>query len=118
MDVILDRLEAEGRWPKFIYVVPNFSNPGGMTLPLDRRERLVETARERDLLIVEDNPYGLLRFEEEPLPTMYSLDTEENVVYLLSLIHISEPTRLRRISYAVFCLKKKKKKTQKSKNIW
>src|SRR5680860_118518 len=74
MDVILDRLEAEGRWPKFIYVVPNFSNPGGMTLPLDRRERLVETARERDLLIVEDNPYGLLRFEEKPLPTMYSLD--------------------------------------------
>src|SRR5660398_279012 len=91
MDVILDRLEAEGRWPKFIYVVPNFSNPGGMTLPLDRRERLVETARERDLLIVEDNPYGLLRFEEKPLPTMYSLDTEENVVYLGSFSKIISP---------------------------
>ena len=70
----LDRLQADGRRPKFIYTVPNFQNPGGVTMSLARRRRLVEVARERELLILEDNPYGLLRYEGEPLPTLYSLD--------------------------------------------
>ncbi len=72
----LDRLHAEGRRPKFIYTVPNFQNPGGVTMALPRRRRLVEVARERELLILEDNPYGLLRYEGEALPTLYSLDAE------------------------------------------
>ena len=70
----LDRLQAEGRRPKFIYTIPNFQNPGGVTMSLARRRRLVEVARERELLVLEDNPYGLLRYEGEPLPTLYSLD--------------------------------------------
>ena len=70
----LDRLAAEGRRPKFIYTIPNFQNPGGVTMSLPRRRRLVEVARERELLVLEDNPYGLLRYEGEPLPTLYSLD--------------------------------------------
>jgi 2-aminoadipate transaminase len=70
----LDRLQAEGRRPKFIYTIPNFHNPGGVTMSLPRRRRLVEVARERELLVLEDNPYGLLRYEGEPLPTLYSLD--------------------------------------------
>ena len=65
---------AEGRRPKFIYTIPNFQNPGGVTMSLARRRRLVEVARERELLVLEDNPYGLLRYEGEPLPTLYSLD--------------------------------------------
>jgi 2-aminoadipate transaminase len=70
----LDRLQAAGRRPKFIYTVPNFQNPGGVTMSMVRRARLVEVARERELLILEDNPYGLLRYEGEALPTLHSLD--------------------------------------------
>jgi 2-aminoadipate transaminase len=71
----LDRLQAHGRRPKFIYTIPNFQNPGGVTMSLGRRRRLVEVARERELLVLEDNPYGLLRYEGQPLPTLYSLDS-------------------------------------------
>ncbi len=74
LERVLDRLQAEGRRPKFIYTIPNFQNPGGVTMSLARRRRLVQVARERELLILEDNPYGLLRYEGEPLPTLYSLD--------------------------------------------
>jgi 2-aminoadipate transaminase len=74
LEAVLDRLAAEGRRPKFIYTIPNFQNPGGVTMSLPRRRRLIEVARERELLVLEDNPYGLLRYEGEPLPTLYSLD--------------------------------------------
>ncbi len=82
LEAELARLEGEGRRPKFIYTVPNFQNPAGVTLSLERRERLVALARERELLVLEDNPYGLLRFEGEPLPTLRSLDGGEYVIYL------------------------------------
>lgn len=91
LDEVCDRLQAEGRPPKFLYVVPNFSNPGGTTLSLERRKRLVELAEERGFLIVEDNPYGMLRFEGEPLPTLFSLDPYENVIYLGSFSKIISP---------------------------
>jgi 2-aminoadipate transaminase len=74
LEDVLDRLENEGRRPKLIYTIPNFQNPGGVTMSLARRRRLVALARERELLVLEDNPYGLLRYEGEPLPTLYSLD--------------------------------------------
>ena len=67
-------LRAAGRRPKFIYTIPSFHNPGGVTMSLPRRRRLVEVAREHELLIVEDSPYGLLRFEGDPLPTLRALD--------------------------------------------
>jgi 2-aminoadipate transaminase len=76
LESTLDRLHSQGRRPKFIYTIPNFQNPGGVTMSLARRRRLVEVARERELLVLEDNPYGLLRYEGEPLPTLYSLDAE------------------------------------------
>ena len=79
LEAELERLDAEGRVPKFIYTVPTFQNPAGVTLSLERRRRLVEIARERELLVLEDNPYGLLRFEGEPLPTLCSLDGGEYV---------------------------------------
>src|SRR3954453_21360978 len=74
MEAALDRLDAEGRVPKFIYTVPSFQNPAGVTLSLERRRRLVRVAEERELLVLEDNPYGLLRYEGEPQPTLYALD--------------------------------------------
>ena len=66
LEEVLERLAAEGRRPKFIYSVPSFQNPAGVTMSAERRERLVELAREHEVLVVEDNPYGLLRFEGEP----------------------------------------------------
>ncbi|HZO35576.1 MAG TPA: PLP-dependent aminotransferase family protein [Solirubrobacteraceae bacterium] len=82
LEATLDRLELEGRRPKFIYTVPTFQNPGGVTMSLARRRRLVEVAHERELLVLEDNPYALLRYEGDPLPTLLSLDGGEFVVYL------------------------------------
>jgi 2-aminoadipate transaminase len=95
----LDRLAKQGRRPKFIYTIPNFQNPGGVTMSLARRRRLVEVARERELLVLEDNPYGLLRYEGEPLPTLYSLDAEaagakgaaDLVIYLGTFSKILSP---------------------------
>jgi 2-aminoadipate transaminase len=91
MEAELDRLEAEGRVPKFIYTVPSFQNPGGVTLSLERRRRLVEVAKRRELLVLEDNPYGLLRYEGEPQPTLYSLDGGEYVIYLGTFSKILSP---------------------------
>jgi len=82
LEETLAELAAQGRRPKFIYSVPTFQNPGGVTLSLERRRRLVEIARENEILVVEDNPYGLLRYEGESLPTLYSLDGGAYVVYL------------------------------------
>jgi 2-aminoadipate transaminase len=91
MEEALDRLDAEGRVPKFIYTVPSFQNPGGVTLSLERRRRLVEVARRRELLVLEDNPYGLLRYEGDPQPTLYSLDGGEYVIYLGTFSKILSP---------------------------
>src|ERR687896_2118996 len=87
----LERLDREGRVPKFIYTVPSFHNPGGVTLSLERRRELVRIARQRELLVLEDNPYGLLRYEGERLPTLYSLDGGEFVIYLGTFSKILSP---------------------------
>jgi 2-aminoadipate transaminase len=99
LESTLDRLQAQGRRPKFIYTIPNFQNPGGVTMSLARRRRLVEVARERELLVLEDNPYGLLRYEGDPLPTLYSLDAQavgrggasDLVIYLGTFSKILSP---------------------------
>jgi 2-aminoadipate transaminase len=91
LEATLDRLAADGVRPKFIYTVPTFQNPAGTTLSLPRRRRLVEVARERELLILEDNPYGLLRYEGDPLPTLYGLDGGEFVIYLGTFSKILSP---------------------------
>jgi 2-aminoadipate transaminase len=87
----LERLDREGRVPKFIYTIPSFQNPGGVTMSLDRRRELVRIAHERELLVLEDNPYGLLRYEGEPLPTLFSLDGGEYVIYLGTFSKILSP---------------------------
>src|SRR3954464_7825413 len=91
LEATLDRLDAEGRRPKFIYTIPTFQNPAGVTLSLERRRRLVEVAAERELLVLEDNPYGLLRYEGEPQPTLYALDGGEYVIYLGTFSKILSP---------------------------
>src|SRR3954471_15988103 len=91
LEATLDRLDAEGRRPKFIYTIPSFQNPAGVTMSLPRRRRLVEVARERELLVLEDNPYGLLRYEGDPLPTLRSLDGGAFVIYLGTFSKILSP---------------------------
>jgi 2-aminoadipate transaminase len=91
LEETLDQLERQGRRPKFIYTVPTFQNPAGVTLSMPRRKRLVEIAREKELLVLEDNPYGLLRYEGEPLPPLHALDGGEYVLYLGTFSKILSP---------------------------
>jgi 2-aminoadipate transaminase len=97
LEETLDRLEREGRRPKFIYTIPNFQNPGGVTMSLPRRQRLLQIARERELLVLEDNPYGVLRYEGEALPTIFALErasgsgANEFVIYLGTFSKVLSP---------------------------
>ena len=71
-----DALEAvlrEGEPPAFLYTIPTFQNPSGRTLTTERRRRVAELAAEHDLLVLEDDPYGLIRFEGEPQPSLFEL---------------------------------------------
>ncbi|MEA2373567.1 MAG: 2-aminoadipate transaminase [Thermoleophilaceae bacterium] len=91
LEEVLDRLEREGRKPKFIYTIPSFQNPAGVTMSLERRQLLVEIANRRELLVLEDSPYGLLRYEGAPLPTLYALDGGVYVMYLGTFSKILSP---------------------------
>jgi 2-aminoadipate transaminase len=98
-----DALEAALRaGPKFIYVLPNFQNPTGRTMSLERRQQLVDLAQHYGVPIVEDDPYGKLRFDGEPLPSVLELDSEckdlecptaypGNVIYLSTFSKILAP---------------------------
>ncbi len=91
--MLVEQLEEallRGARPKLVYTVPNFHNPAGVTLSYQRRERLVALCREAHVPIVEDNPYGLLRFEGDALPTLRSLDPE-NVTYLGTVSKVFSP---------------------------
>ena len=91
--MIVDQLEeafVRGDRPKFVYTCPNFGNPSGMTLSHSRREHLVALCREAGVPIVEDSPYGMLRFEGEPIATLRSLDPE-NVIYLGTVSKVFSP---------------------------
>ncbi len=75
-----ERLKQQGKRVKFLYTIPNFNNPSGVTQPVERRRRVIDSCAEAGVLVVEDNPYGLLALDSGPLPAMRSLET--NVVYL------------------------------------
>lgn len=96
MDV--DKLEEALRiGPKFIYVLPNFQNPSGTTLSLERRKKLVELADRYGVPIVEDDPYGQLRFEGEHLPSLVWLDSQyrgDNGTYTGNVIYLSTFSKL------------------------
>ena len=84
---------------KFIYTIPNFQNPGGTTLSLEKRKAMYKLALENDLVIVEDNPYGNLRVAGEDVPAIKSFDTEGIVIYAGSFSKILAPGI--RVAYAV-----------------
>ncbi|MEV6619827.1 PLP-dependent aminotransferase family protein [Amycolatopsis sp. NPDC051106] len=77
----LAQTEKAGRRVKFLYTIPNFHNPAGVTLAVERREEILEICRDHNVLVVEDNPYGLLGFDGQTYPALRSTDPD-NVVYL------------------------------------
>lgn len=76
---------------KMIYTIPTFQNPTGVTMSLEKRKKMLELAKKYDVLILEDNPYGDLRFSGEDVPTVKSMDTEGRVVYCGSFSKILSP---------------------------
>lgn len=77
--------------PKFIYTVPTFQNPSGRTMSADRRKQLIALAEHYDLVIVEDDPYGELRYTGEPVPPIKAFDTTGRVIYLNTFSKILSP---------------------------
>lgn len=95
----LEKVIKENPNAKFIYTIPNFQNPGGTTMSLEKRKRMYELALQNDLAILEDNPYGNLRVAGEDVPAIKSLDTEGIVFYAGSFSKILAPGI--RVAYAV-----------------
>ena len=89
-ETAIDKAVSEGKKIKFLYMIPDFQNPSGETLGLEERMMLVELARKHGFLIVEDSPYRELRYEGEPVASMYSLDPER-VIHLGSFSKIFAP---------------------------
>lgn len=90
MDALEETLKRLGpRGAKFIYTIPNFQNPAGVTMTLERRKRLLELAREYHIQVIEDDPYGRLRFEGEHIPPLKSMDP--SVIYLGTTSKIFAP---------------------------
>lgn len=87
----LDELAEEGKRVPFVYVIPSFQNPTGVTMPTERRRELVRVCTERDVMIVEDDPYALLSFDHSgPLPSMHGMDPE-HVIHLGSFSKVFAP---------------------------
>src|SRR5436305_10185342 len=80
----LESALATGDKPAFLYTIATFQNPSGRTLSADRRRRVAELAREHDLLVLEDDPYGLVRYEGEAAPTIFELEGGDHVAYASS----------------------------------
>ncbi|MBO5252659.1 MAG: PLP-dependent aminotransferase family protein [Clostridia bacterium] len=84
---------------KFIYTIPNFQNPSGITMSLEKRKKLYELAKKYEVMILEDNPYGDLRYEGEALPTIKSFDEDGIVMYAGSFSKVISPGM--RVAYAI-----------------
>lgn len=90
MEELEEKLKTEDG-VKFIYTIPTFQNPTGSTMSLEKRKKMLELASKYDVLILEDNPYGDLRFSGEDVPTLKSMDTEDRVIYAGSFSKILSP---------------------------
>lgn len=93
-DLLQDSLEkhrTEGKMPRFIYVIPNFQNPSGYTLSMERRKHLIDLSADFNVPIVEDNPYGHVRFSGNHLPNLKSMTNDNRVIYLGTFSKIMSP---------------------------
>lgn len=94
IDVLEDKIkefQKDDIVPKFVYVVPTFQNPAGVVMPESRRKKLIDIANEYDLVIVEDDPYGHLRYDIDPIKPIKSFDDEGRVVYLSTFSKMLSP---------------------------
>ena len=87
----LEKVLATNDRVKMIYVIPDFQNPSGRTWPMERREKFMEIINKYEVPVIEDNPYGELRFEGEYLPALKSMDTKGLVVFLGTFSKILAP---------------------------
>lgn len=81
IDAVITALTSVGRKPKFIYAIPDFQNPSGVTMDMKKRQELIDVARKHDMYILEDSPYKDIRFEGESYPTLYSMDPERVILF-------------------------------------
>ena len=87
----LEDLDGEGKRPRFIYSIPDFQNPSGVTMTLERRKELISIARERDIPIIEDSPYRELSFTGEILPSLWTLAGGEGVIMMKTFSKVLFP---------------------------
>lgn len=81
LDALVAGVESAGRRPKVVYTVPTFQNPSGVTMSLPRRQRLLELAREWGSVVLDDDPYGMLGFDEHTVPTLHELAAGDPLVF-------------------------------------
>jgi 2-aminoadipate transaminase len=93
------RMHRHGRNSKMLYLIPTFQNPSGVTMTESRRKKMLEIAAQHDLMVIEDDPYGDIRFEGDPVPPIKSFDTDGRVVYLGTFSKILAPGL--RVAWAV-----------------
>ncbi len=91
LEETMKKLREEGRKVPFIYTIPTFQNPSGVTMSLDRRKHLLEIAAYFDVLVIEDDPYGELRYAGEDIPTLKQLDEDGRVIYFGTVSKILAP---------------------------
>jgi 2-aminoadipate transaminase len=99
LDETLAGLRHLGRTPKFLYLTPTFHNPAGVTMDLKRRRQVMDLAYEYDLLVVEDDPYHMLNYDEIPIRNLKSMDEDNRVLYFSSFSKILSPGL--RLGYAI-----------------
>ena len=92
LEAALEAMKQKGEKPKFIYVIPDFQNPAGITMPKDRRLEILALAKKYDVLILEDSPYRELRFTGTPQPMLYDLDSSGHVMTLGTFSKIFAPS--------------------------
>jgi DNA-binding transcriptional MocR family regulator len=90
LEARIAELEAAGDTIKLLYTIPSFNNPSGITLAAERRQRIVDICREHNILVLEDNPYGMLRFDGRPLAPLRA-DNPDDVIYCGSFSKIFSP---------------------------
>jgi (S)-3,5-dihydroxyphenylglycine transaminase len=78
----IEEVRRSGRRPRAIYDIPDFNNPLGTRMPLEARRELLRIAREQEVLIFEDNPYGMFAYDGDPLPTLKAMDEDRVVIYM------------------------------------
>ncbi|MHB1439530.1 MAG: aminotransferase-like domain-containing protein [Cuniculiplasma sp.] len=94
VELLEERIKAligSGRKPKFIYVIPTFQNPTGYSMPVERRKILIEISLKYEIPIVEDNPYGQLRYYGQPVPCLRSMPGGEDIIYLGTFSKVMTP---------------------------